>query len=68
MKCINLIAFWLVIIGAINWGLIGTMDFNLVSYIFGVGSATSKLVYSVVGLSGVYNGAVTLAKYAAEKK
>ncbi len=41
------------IIGALNWGLVGFFSFNLVDYIFGVGSVLSHIIYSVVGLSGL---------------
>ena len=46
------------IIGAVNWGLIGFFDFNLVDAIFGGGSAeetsaTSRVVYAIVGLAGL---------------
>ncbi len=43
----------LVIIGAINWGLIAVAGFNLVDYIFGVGTVASRIVYGLVGLSGL---------------
>ncbi len=49
----------LVIIGAINWGLVGFFSFNLVDYIFGAGSILSHIIYSVVGISGL----VLLAGY-----
>lgn len=41
------------IIGALNWGLVGVANFNLVDYIFGPGSVAARLIYSVVGLSGL---------------
>lgn len=43
------------IIGAINWGLIGLLDFNLVDTIFGVGSLLSRIVYTLVGICGIVN-------------
>ena len=43
------------IIGAINWGLIGLLDFNLVASIFGDGSLLSRIIYSLVGLTGLIN-------------
>lgn len=43
----------IVIIGALNWGLVGFVGFNFVDYILGVGSIASRVVYAVVGLSGV---------------
>jgi uncharacterized membrane protein YuzA (DUF378 family) len=53
MKPLNLITLVLVIIGGLNWGLIGLFDFNLVGAIFG-GEALARLVYSLVGLSAVW--------------
>lgn len=43
------------IIGAINWGLIGLFNFNLVEYIFGVDSAFSTIIYILVGITGLIN-------------
>jgi uncharacterized membrane protein YuzA (DUF378 family) len=44
----------LTIIGAINWGLVGLLNFDLVAAIFGKKSFISRLVYTLVGLAGVY--------------
>lgn len=55
MKVIDTIALILVIIGAINWGLIGFFNFNLVDAIFGVMSAISRIIYILVGLSGLWS-------------
>ena len=43
------------IIGAINWGLIGLFDFNLVDTLFGVDSMLSNIVYILVGICGIVN-------------
>lgn len=43
----------IVIVGALNWGLVGVADYNVVDHLLGVGSVASRVVYSVVGLSGV---------------
>ena len=40
-------------IGALNWGLIGLIEFNLVDYLFGEKASLSKAVYIIVGLSGI---------------
>ncbi len=47
-------AYILTIIGGINWGLVGLFDFNLVDELFGVGSAMSRIIYVLVGLSAAY--------------
>ena len=44
----------LLIVGGLNWGLVGIFDFNLVSSIFGEGAALSRIVFVVVGLAAVY--------------
>ena len=54
MKILRIIAYILVIIGAINWGLIGFADWNLVSAIFGDATAFTRIIYGLVGLSGLY--------------
>ena len=48
------IALALMIIGAINWGLVGAFDFNLVSAILGVQTMAARVVYILVGLAGLY--------------
>ncbi|KGK88528.1 hypothetical protein SDC9_193515 [bioreactor metagenome] len=49
------IAFILVIIGALNWGLLGLLNFNLVSAIFGEpANLLSRILYIIVGAAGVY--------------
>lgn len=54
MKIIDTIALILVIIGAINWGLIGAFNFNLVDTLFGEMSTVSRIVYILVGISGIW--------------
>lgn len=54
MKVIDKIALVLIIIGALNWGLIGIFNFNLVDSIFGEMSIISRIIYSLVGISGIW--------------
>lgn len=54
MKVIDKIALVLVIIGAINWGLVGIFNFNLVDTIFGAMSIISRIIYILVGISGLW--------------
>lgn len=54
MKIIDKIALALVIIGAINWGLIGFFNFNLVEMIFGNMTIISRIIYALVGVSGLW--------------
>lgn len=54
LKGLDWLVVILLIIGGINWGLIGLFNFNLVSVVFGEMSLFSRIVYVLVGLSGVY--------------
>lgn len=53
-NAIDWIALVLVIVGGLNWGLVGLFNFNLVSTLFGVMSVVSRVVYSLVGLAALY--------------
>ena len=55
MNIVQKIALTFTIIGAINWGLVGIFNFNLVDYIFGDGSVMSRIIYIVVAISGLIN-------------
>ncbi|MDD5145320.1 MAG: DUF378 domain-containing protein [Candidatus Pacebacteria bacterium] len=54
MKTLGWITFILVIIGGLNWGLVGFFKYDLISAIFGNMSAMSRLIYDLVGLSALY--------------
>ena len=54
MKTTSIIAFILVIIGALNWFLIGLFDFNLVATLFGSLSFVSRAIYTLVGLASLW--------------
>jgi len=57
MKNLNVfdwVALVLVIVGGLNWGLVGLLQFDLVATIFGDMSILSRVVYSLVGLGAVY--------------
>ena len=54
MRIIDKIALALIIIGAINWGLIGLLRFNLVELLFGDMTVLARIVYSLVGISGLW--------------
>ena len=60
MKAVQLIALVLVIVGAVNWGLVGIAQFDLVAALFGgVESPLSRVVYTLVGASGLVLAATT---------
>jgi len=55
MNAIDWIAMTLLIIGGLNWGLVGLFHVDLVATLFGEGSALSRAVYTIVGLSALYS-------------
>ena len=55
MMIVNKIALLLIIIGALNWGLVGLFSFDLVAWIFGGATAIiSRIIYTVIALAGVW--------------
>lgn len=56
MKTLDVIAAILLVIGGLNWGLVGLFGFNLVEFLFGELPLIARLVYILVGLSAVYQG------------
>ena len=62
MKIIDKVALVLIIIGAINWGLIGFFKFDLVATIFGEMSVLSRIIYALVGISGLWGIKLLLVK------
>ena len=55
MRIANIIAYILVIVGAINWGLFGLFDFNLVSTVFsGARTAGSIIVYTIIAIAALW--------------
>jgi uncharacterized membrane protein YuzA (DUF378 family) len=66
MKIINTVTLVLVIVGALNWGLVGIARFDLVATLFGLQfgqvSALTGIVYALVGLSGLYQAFARIAE------
>lgn len=54
MRLLDYTALTVAIIGAVNWGLIGFFQFNLVDFIFGEMSWLSRIIYALVGICGLY--------------
>ena len=54
MRIVNVITLVLLIVGGLNWGLVGLFDFNLVASLFGEMSALSRIVYVLVGASALW--------------
>ena len=53
MQTLQKVCLVLIIIGAINWGLVGLFDFNLVESLFGTENVITRIVYVLVGISGI---------------
>ena len=53
-KCLQYFALTIAVVGAINWGLIGFFNFNLIAFLFGSKSWLSLIVYGLEGLCGLY--------------
>jgi uncharacterized protein len=61
-KAIHYVALTLVVVGAVNWGLVGLAQFDLVAALFGGETASlSRIVYTLVGIAGVALAATTAA-------
>ena len=54
MKTLKIISIILVIVGGLNWGLVGLFNFDLVAALFGAMSSLSRIVYTLVGLAAIY--------------
>ena len=55
MNTLQKVCLVVTIIGALNWGFVGLRDINLVDLLFGAGSVVSRIIYSLVGLTGLIN-------------
>ncbi len=54
LNTLGWIALILVIVGGLNWGLVGIFSFDLVAFIFGSMSVVARIVYTLVGLAAIY--------------
>lgn len=54
MKVLDIVVTVLLVIGALNWGIVGFFGYNVVAAIFGEATAITRVIYAVVGLSGLY--------------
>ena len=61
MKIAKCIAFWLVFIGALNWGLVGLFNFDLVAFLLGDMTIWTRIVYVIVGFAALIYGALVYA-------
>ena len=67
LNILQAICYTLIIIGAINWGLIGGFDFNLVEYLFGTNTYLTKGIYSAVGIAAIISVILTI-RYTLENR
>ena len=58
---------WVLVVGAVNWGLVGLLNLNIVESVLGAGSLLTKVVYIAVGLAGVYKGYMMVGGYCSKK-
>lgn len=63
MRGLDLTALVLIIIGGINWGLVGLFDYNLVETLFGSGSAVARVIYTLVGLAALWAAGSLVPRY-----
>ena len=68
MQTLQKICLGLTIVGAINWGLVGLFNFNVVEAIFGVDALLTKVIYSFVGLAGIINIGLLLTPFEKDAK
>lgn len=54
MSGLDWVAWVLMVVGGLNWGLVGLLGLDVVAYLFGDGSVLSQVVYVLVGLSALY--------------
>lgn len=54
MKAVRYVAMLLMVVGALNWGLVGLFKYDLVAELFGAKSTFTRFVYDLVGLAGLY--------------
>ena len=61
MEILQKVLLCVTIIGAVNWGLIGILDFDLVAFLFGSSTFFTKIIYSLVGICGLINLGILMA-------
>ena len=68
MEMLQKILLVITIIGAINWGLVGLFDINLVAMLFGDGSFLSRSIYTIVGICGLINIGILFNHISSDRK
>jgi len=67
MRYLNNLTYTLIILGALNWGLVGFFKLDLVAALFGDMSALARLTYAIIGLAGITHLALSNQKHRAER-
>ena len=67
MKPLNLITLILLVVGGLNWGLVGLFNFDLVATLFGEKSMLARIVYSLVGVSALWQLIPLFAAFGSEE-
>ena len=60
MTTLQKICLVITIIGGLNWGVVGLLDFNIIDAIFTAGSVISRIIYSIVGITSIINIGILL--------
>ena len=60
MTTLQKICLVITIIGGLNWGLVGLLDFNIIDAIFTAGSVISRIIYSILGITSIINIGILL--------
>ena len=60
LTTVDIIAVVLVVVGGVNWGLVGLLNLDVVAAILGVGTLLSRVVYILVGVAAVYLAAISM--------
>lgn len=68
MKIVSAVALALIIIGGLNWGLVGFFEYNFVDGLLGEGSVVSRVVYGLVGVAALWKLAVVVYRLTANSK
>jgi len=67
LNILQAVCYFFIIVGAINWGLIGGFNYNLVEALFGVGTVLTRIIYIIVGVSAIVSLILTI-RYTIENK
>ena len=67
MRNLQALSYALIIIGALNWGLVGFFAFDLVAFLFGEMSTLTRIIYALIGIAAIFHLIVATSGYKMEK-